>query len=290
MRHLTWNKFTRIERLLKCIISNPIVISGGATNCEINILRLFHKKVVYILHGYYKYENKINNLNLPNKVLEIEEKLLKIANIILPVSKNYSEWIKLHIPQYAHKIYFLNNGVSIYQRKKTTKTPYSIAISGGNRPIKNPTIVCEAVLKLIQQGYDCKVHVFGRYNMNGEDLSKYSFAIKKGQLNKEQYYDELDKISLFVVNSELESFGLVVADAINCNCSLLISHNVGALSIIKAADVDVISDTHDVDEIATKILYLLQNSNADRIYKSVDVKEVSEKNAFFKLKQIINEI
>lgn len=289
MRFLTWNRFSRIERLFKCIISNPIVISGGATNSEINIFKLLHKKIVYIFHGYYKYENEINNLNLSNKVLNNEAELLRIANIILPVSQNYSEWVKLHLPQYAHKIYFLNNGISICQREKTTKIPYSIAISGGNRPIKNASLVCEAVSKIVEQGYNCKVYVFGRFYKGGDDLSKYSFVIKEGHLNKEQYYNELDKISLFVVNSELESFGLVVADAINCNCSLLVSHNVGALSIISTTEDDVIFDTHNINELSTKILYLLQNSNSDRIYKSIDIQEVSEKNAFLKLKKIVNE-
>ena len=290
MQYLTWNRFTRIERLVKCITSNPIVISGGATAIEIKIMKLLHKKVIYILHGYRKYENEVNKLNLSEEELANEAELMRIAKIILPVSQKFSGWVKLQLPKYAAKISFLNNGVTICQRKKVDKIPYTIAVSGGNRSIKNTKIVCEAVLKIIEQGYDCKLYVFGRFYSGGDDLSKYSFIINKGHLDKEQYYKELDKISLFVIDSELEPFGLVVADAINCNCSLLISHNVGALFILKTKDTDVIYNTHDVDEISSKILYLLQNGNFERIYNSIDKKDVSEKEAFLKLKRIVDDV
>lgn len=287
MRYLTWKRFGRIERWIKCLCSNPVVISGGTTTVENRILKLFHKKVIYLLHGLRRYENKVNNLNLSNVILQNEAESLKFSDIILPVSRKYSEWVKKQLPEYTDKISYLNNGVNISRRGKKQKQPFTIAISGGNRRIKNNAIVCQAVAKLIEQGYDCKVYVFGRFYPGGEDLSKFPFIITTGHLEKEKYYDMLDRIALFVMNSELESFGLVAADAINCNCSLLMAHDIGALSIIREKeDCDIIYDKDNVEEVASKMLKLLIDGNADRIYNSIDIEDASEKTAFLKLKNI----
>ena len=138
-------------------------------------------------------------------------------------------------------------------------------------------------------GYDCKMYVFGRMYENNDNLS-YPFVRYMGHLNKEEYYNALDKISLFVLNSVLESFGLVVADALNCNCSLLMSKGVGALSIMSTTDNDVINDCCNVDEIASKMLYLFQNPNSTALYNSINREDASEKSSYLKLKHIVNEI
>lgn len=290
MRYLTWKRFGRIERIIKCIFSNPIVVSGGITPTELRLVKLFKKKLIHIVHGYRKYENEINHLQLPTEIITSEAESLHLSRRILPVSEKYAVWVKNQMPAYASKISFLNNGVTIERRTKIAKKQYSIAVSGGNRSIKNNAIVCDAVANLINRGYDCKVHVFGRFYEGGDDFSKYPFVEVKGHLTKEEYYKELDSISLFVVNSELESFGLVVADAINCNCSLLMADNVGASSIFKLLDCDIIYNNHNVDEVSSKLLYLLQNDNSERLYQTLDLEEISEKKAFQNLKKIASEV
>ena len=289
MEFLKWKNFGSVERWIKCIICNPIVVSGGLTKIELWILKLLHKKVIYILHGYRKYENQINNLHLDELVLNIESETLRISDIILPVSEKYSEWVKEILPEYTHKIKFLNNGVTINRRPKQKKEPFSLAIKGGNRKIKNNAVVCEAITRLIANGFDCKVYVFGFINDGNDDLSKYPFITFMGQMEKEVYYNALDKVSLLILNSELEPFGLVVADAINCNCSLLLSNAVGAMSIMKTTEDDIIFNPHDVNEIATKVLYLFNHGNSERLYRSIDIDDCSCNSAYNKLKQIVYE-
>lgn len=290
MEYLKWRRFGRIERWLKCIFCNPIVISAGITKIELLLLKLFHKKTIYILHGYRKYENEINNLRLNDTEIQLESEALRYSDIILPVSEKYSEWVKKMLPEYNNKIKYLNNGITISRRLKKTKEKYSIAVTGGNRKIKNNALVCEAVSKLISDGYDCKVFVFGLLNDDNDDLTKYPFVTFMGQMAKDEYYEALDKISLLILNSKLELFGLVVADAINCNCSLLMSNNVGAASIMRTTDDDIIYDTNDINEISTKALNLLKYGNNDRLYNSIDVEDCSCKSAYNKLKHIVYEL
>lgn len=279
----------RLERY-KWLFYPIVIVSGGLTELELRFLKLFRKKIIYLMHGCLWYETKVNNLTTSEKALKNEDLLLSTSTAIICVSERYSEWVKKEYPQYSHKIKFVNNGITLNQRPFRQKEQYSIAVSGGNRLQKNNGIICKAVEKLNKMGYNCQMYVFGRMYENNDDLLKYPFVHCMGHMNKEQYYDALDKISLFILNSVLESFGLVVADALSCNCSLLMSEGVGALSIMTTTENDVINNCYDVNEIASKILYLFENPNSTNLYNSIDREEVSENNSFIKLKQIVNEI
>lgn len=279
----------KLERY-KWLFYPIIIISGGVSELEIRLLKLFRKKIIYIMHGSVWYEAKINKFEISEKSLRVERLILTASSRIVCVSEGYSEWVKKEYPEFAYKIKFVNNGISLNQRPNKEKEQYSIAVSGGNRLQKNNGKVCEALEKLNKMGYDCRMYVFGRIYENNDDLLKYPFVHMVGHLNKEEYYNVLDKVSLFVVNSVLESFGLVVADALNCNCSLLMSKGVGALSIMSTTDNDVINDCYDVNEIASKILYIFQNPNSTALYNSINKEEVTEKNSYIKLKQIVNEV
>ena len=110
-------------------------------------------------------------------------------------------------------------------------------------------------------------------------------------MDKDTYYNKLKQIDLMVINSEVESFGLVVGDALNCGCSLLLAKNVGAISIFKDIRAeDVVLDNRNIHELAQKIAYLLENSNIQRLFNSVDRQKCSCKQAFLNLKKnCINE-
>lgn len=278
----------RIEKL-KWLFYPTILISGCFPKFELKLFKLLRKKIVYLMHGCISYETKINRLATPEKVLKKEWQILAAADKIICVSERYSEWVKKEYPQFANKIRFVNNGIILNQRPLKNKEQFSIAVSGGNRLQKNNGIICKALEKLNAMGYDCNMYVFGRMYENNDNLS-YPFVRYMGHLNKEEYYNALDKISLFVLNSVLESFGLVVADALNCNCSLLMSKGVGALSIMSTTDNDVINDCCNVDEIASKMLYLFQNPNSTALYNSINREDASEKSSYLKLKHIVNEI
>ena len=68
------------------------------------------------------------------------------------------------------------------------------------------------------------------------------------------------------------------------------SKGVGATSIMSTNDNDIVNDCYDTNEVASKILYLLKSPNSTELYNSIDKEDVSEKNSYLKLKQIVNEI
>ena len=278
------------EIFFKSLRADIIVDSAIYNKAPFYVVKSMKKKLIAIIHGHVAYEAIINKFNVPKSYIEGEKLFLDRAELLLPVSEKYAEWFKNYCPQYAYKTRFLNNGVNIKRRKKTEKKPFSVAVGGGNRCIKNNIEVSRAVEKLIERGIPCKLYVFGRKYENNDDIFDFPFVKYMGQLEKDEYYEALDKISLFVMNSELESFGLVFADAVNCNCSLLFSEKVGATSLVETHEEDIVHNPHDIDELSGKVENALHNPNAERIFDSIDIDAASEKTAYQNLKKICEEV
>lgn len=287
--------FRRFERTLKCIFCNAIVFSAAYSLLELMIAKLLRKRIVYIMHGCCKYENNINRLELSQKDLRHEQRMLKYSDKIVAVSEKYAQWVRHEFPIYANKVTFINNSLEINKQYKKhigySDNKFIIAVTGGNRPIKCNLEVCKAAEKLNSRNYNIEVCVFGDFYKNGENILCYPFVKAMGHLNKNDYYEKLQNADLMVVNSEVESFGLVVGDALNCGCSLLMSKNVGALSIFeKLSAEDIVEDNHNIDELTSKIEYLLRHGNAEKLYESVDKEKCSGRQAYLNLKKIcINE-
>lgn len=279
-------RLAKLERL-KFLFYSTVVISGGISVCELKLCKLLGKTLIYIMHGCIRYESDVNNLGLSDSFFKLEEMVLMKADIIVCVSSKYSEWVKKRYPQYDNKITYINNGLNLNVRPVLLKEPYSIAISGGNRFQKNNGIVCKAVKLLRSQGLNLKIYAFGREYPNNEDIFSYEFVTKMGHLSRDRYFSVLDTISLYVINSTVESFGLVVGDALNCNCSLLMSDGVGATSIMSTEESDIINDCNNVEEVASKIRYLLEHGNFERLLKSINRDAASEKSAYKNLEMLV---
>ena len=286
------NRYLRfLEIRLKVLISDIIIYPSYTPAKEVEWFKKWKKKTITIVHGCQTYENIINQLGRDQEQLtKNENSILELSDVIVCVSQKFSLWYKERFPKFAHKITYVNNGINLQIRVPKEKAPYLVAVSGGNRPIKNNKYVCQAIQILNEQGIPCQLKIFGEYSKNNEDLSKYPNTEYMNQLNKQEYYDWLDKTPLFVLVSELETFGLVIADALNCHCSLLLSDNVGATSILQLKEHDIIRDPQNPNELAEKIRYLLEHSNANRLLSSVNIESTSEKQAWINLKSICDRL
>ncbi len=276
-----------IELIWKCIMADVVILPSFSTTRDVKLIRALCRKVVCISHGCLKIETVINSrADTKERVEKDERTAFAAAKVIVCVSEKHMLILSEQYPEFAKKMTFVNNGVDISPRRYVEKNMRTIAVSGGNRNIKNNVYVCKAVQLLNDAGYHCKVKIFGRNYPECEDLSKYPCAEYMGQLNKEEYYERLDEIALFVVASELEPFGLVVADALNCHCSILMSHNIGAASIMQTREEDFVNNPRNINELADRIRHLLEYPNAERLLNSVNVQECSEEESWKKMKAI----
>lgn len=268
-----------IEAFFKILFVKVVVISGlnKLGLCCILFARFLHKKTIYIMHGCAEYEVEINNTHNNSTALAIKQEAdyLEKVDKVLVVSKKYSLWLKKRYPQYKFKIDFLFNGVTKPNIKINdyTKIKGSVIAVGGDRIIKNNKVVCN-VVEHFNGSVNLKVFgsIYGDSCPVGWKYSKYI-----GWVPQEQLYHEMASSELFVLNSILESFGLSVIDALNCKCSILVSQYVGVTDLLKLEDSDIIYNPNDEEEIRTKIQYLLNHPNYERIIKSVDYNKLSYK-------------
>ncbi len=275
--------FETLVALQKCEL---IILSGICSPRYFNILKISGKKIVYLMHGDIQYENDINCQDIPLRQLQLQDEVLEYASRIVCVSEGYSEWVKNRYTIYKEKITFVNNGLNINRRSKTLKEPFSVAIAGGNRYIKANKYVCEAIKILHKKGIPSKLYVFGRQYPSCADLPYVEGMEYMGHLDMDEYYSYLDNISIFVMNSDVEPFGLTIADAINCNCSILMSKFIGASSILTTENIDIIKDNHNPFEIAEKIIDIEQNPNNSRLYDSIELENISAEASYDNLMQV----
>lgn len=282
--------FRILETAIKFALADTIVFSAYVRMPMVRLAKRLKKKTVYIMHGYIKYENMVNGLNLPESELLEEDQVIRGVDLILCVSETHKKWFQQQCPD-IRNVHFLHNGIDlpdIISHDTTERLQNSIAVAGGNRSIKNNDVVCAAVEQLPQYGVsEPSLYVYGRNEKNIEEpFAEFSRTIYKGLLPNAQFLEELKKIQLFVINSTVESFALVAGEALTCGCSLLVSEKVGFVDLLDLTEADVIHDTQDPHEIAEKIAYLLKNPNHERLATSVDFEHYSKANAAVRLHRI----
>uniref|UniRef100_A0AB33JMA3 Glycosyl transferase family 1 domain-containing protein n=1 Tax=Prevotella sp. GTC17260 TaxID=3236796 RepID=A0AB33JMA3_9BACT len=291
------NKYIRILEAIWYTLVNKIIIFSGVAEVDkilIPLCRLFKKKMIYIMHGWLKLENELNQA--PNTSGEQSEfRLLKYSDLILCVSEQYSRMVKEKLPHYSAKISYLTNGIdwelmspSDYYEQRS---PNSIILIGGGRRTKRNLEVCKAVELLNnKKQYSLHIELYG-YS-DGRDIPeiiKFPFVNYHGIVPHQKLIESMSKNNLFILNSEIESFSLGVVEALINGCNLLISKNVGARDyLIAETDNDIINNPEDIDEIAQKIEYVLKNPNNSRLLNSIDREASSISHQADKLYRIVS--
>lgn len=278
--------FKRLELVFKYIFCDVVIFSGLYSKLGVVLCKLgkhINKKSIYIAHGCYKIESKLNGFEIEDKPLKTEHDMLYNVDLILAVSKIHKDNLINAYPFCEDHISYLYNGVvkpnydiSGIERKKG-----KIIVVGGDRKLKNNVKVAEA-MKIA----NCKgiLEIYG-YLYEPNKLPTGNNIKFCGRVPQEQLYKELASSELYILNSLYEPFALSVFDALLCGCSILISEKAGALELLDYTENDVIHNPNDVNEIAKKISYLLEHPNNERLMKNVNLEEISYKKEVEKLKE-----
>ncbi len=287
-----------IETVIKVLKSDVIIISGISyiNNLALKEAVFFKKKIIYIMHGYYAYEEKLNKFKHNEKKVKNEEYLLEKADKIITVSEKYMRFILNYFPNYKEKLTFINNGIDWkqYENIKIEKErdPYLIVSMGGGRPQKNNLIICEAVTLLNEKyNFPFKFVVLGRDYEDTVLIKQNKYTNYVGQVSREKVKEWLKKSSIYIQNSSFESFGLAPIEALCTGCNLLVSNNVGAISILNTIkEEDIIKNYKNPDEIAKKIINIFNNPNNNRLLSGINKRETSCEYASDKLLKICLEV
>lgn len=264
-----------LDALWKLLRSDVVMVSGVSRKGAILVVaaKLLGKKSVYLMHGCAEWECRLNGIQPNKKGLAQEVCLMKHADLLLPVSRRYMLWLKEQYPQYAGKMDYIYNGVDeklFEYRRNGLREPGSVAVSGGMIPLKNNMSVVRAVEALDGKAY-LRIYRGERKPLPGE----YRYAERMGTLPKAEFLHRLTQTELFVLNSSLESFSIATMDALACGCSLLVSEVAGVCDLLALEETDIIHDPMDVDELRSKIEYLLDNPNYERLRSQFDPEQWS---------------
>lgn len=269
----------RLENVYKILVSDVIVFSGLMFHSyELNLAKIFGKKIIYIMHGCAKIETGKGN--------PLENKILEKSDLILCVSNTYRSIIAKFFPEYKDKLNVLFNGINWEESDEIIKSITSnikhdsnrIILFGGGRTVKKNIIICQAVQRLnVEAGTKLHVDVYGYYRENDDSkaISEIPCVTFHHVIPHNLINIELFKSRLYIQNSEFESFGLGLIDALQCGCDVLISQYVGAKDIMNLTDNDVINNPLDIDELMSKIKYVIANPNNARLVSTIDKKSTS---------------
>ena len=259
---------------------------------KINILaiktaNLFNKKSFYIMHGYRSFEVKenstISEVNT-KKILKYEDFIFENVVKVFCVSIKFMQFMKKVKPEYIDKFDYNFNGIDLEYIESYTlnnkKDINQIISVGGGMKQKNNLNICKAIDKINKEKkLNLKYTIIGKTHTDKAELCKYDFVIYYDYLPHNEVLKLLAKSYLYIQNSKFETFGIAIIEALLLNCNLLISNNVGAIDIIsKIEKHNIIFDTENIDEIASKIIRLINNDNSMMIKEGIEREKIGYKN------------
>lgn len=285
----TTKNFLEILNLIKKIKNIDIItISGlGRLNFLVIILaKLFRKKIVYLMHGAVQIESDYKS---PPFFHSIFEKIyLYLSNKIICVSNKYLELMFEHdlYNKYKSKFVIINNGVdykevlSVPTLKNRNDNMYIITSIGGGRKQKNNLSVCKALDKIKDKKF--KYIIIGKKGDDFNEICKYSFVDFKGVLSWEEAIKILKNSDLYIQNSYYESFGISMIEALYSDCDLILSENIGAISLFDHIPEKTIVSPLKIDSLVEAINYRFNNHNNDILKKSLSEEKIDWKTVSLK--------
>lgn len=283
----TNNKTLRtIHYLIHILSVNAIIVSGYS---KLNVLLLkiaskLNKKTFYLMHGFINEEMKYTNNENKEEKIQKEYELLSTVDKIICVSEKFAHYLEKVYLEFKDKITYLNNGIDINTNKsKVTNNQFTIITVGGGRKQKNNLKICEAIKKA---KLNVKLIVIGGIFEEGKKIQEYSFVEYYESLSHDEVLNKMCEANLYIQNSYFETFGLAVAEALECGCNILISENMGILSILEnVRDKDMINNVEDIEEIINKIKAKMLEDNCNITYNK---KVCSIQNRSAEMLKIIN--
>lgn len=234
-------------------------INGTISLLTIILARLLNKKVTYTCHGCIKLED--NNAKIKNKI--IEALYLKLSNEIVMLSKVFANEVKKVYPEYSNKFVIIPNGYeynnSLYNNSFIKDKKKKIVSIGGGRNNKGNIQVCKALEK-IKDTIDFEYIVIGEDGKDTDEIRKYEFVNYMGRISHEDVLEVFGKSHLFVQYSTLESFGIAPLEALNAQCDVLISPNLGVKEVFTDISEEIVFNCKNIDELSNVIKKKLVNT------------------------------
>ena len=256
-----------LELPLKIKSSNIILICSFSkiNYFVIKLAKIFDKKIVYLLHGYVEYEERINltsNKDELDKIHKLEQNIFINADKIVCVSKKCMEQMKLMQIEFKDKFDYIYNGVLLdeinYKDYQKNNGSLVITTIGGGMVRKNIISICQAIQFINENKLlDKKIilNVIGPQYTEHKRIINYNFVNYFEKLSHEEVLNILKNSNMYIQNSIFETFGLAIIEAYKCGCKILLSEVCGCIDCFEGLkDQNIILLTDNEEKIANKII------------------------------------
>lgn len=246
-------------------ISVNVHTFGYKTPLLIRFLCKYNKSCSFYLtaHGILSFENELNGIDTNRKYISLERKLYSNTKNIICVSDYFRNIIREKFGN--NNIYVVPNGLLSYKNEYTLKTDISFAYAGGFSAHKNPLECVDIFRKSLEIFPEARLYMCGP--VVDKDLEeKIYIYIKENKLEEKitvlgkVSQDELNKIfdkSMFIIApSKLDTFNMVVLEAMNRGCIPIISNYCGIKEVLEGRCGIVYQSIEDIiDRLKTMDVY-----------------------------------
>jgi len=222
--------------------------------------------------------------------------LYKNIDIMLPVTYQVKEQLEKFIPHEVRpKLEMLYMGAEIpktieeIEKSKLRemygiKAIFTVGIVGRIKQEKGQYLVVDAIVKLLQKGYDVQALIVG-HAMNETYLQELKKSVAKANLQEHVIFTGFTKeaqklmqlCDCLVLATERETFGLVLIEAMACGICVLGTNNAGPLEIIDDNETGLLFEKNSSESMAQKIELLLQDVSFKEKLAEAGQKKAREK-------------
>lgn len=261
IHHLIENKILQYNLDLVHIHSGP----GGI----ILFKKLSVPTIVTAHHTYWQQSTHIKSQMWKRGLLYVEKMTYKNADKIICVSEDTKRILceKYHIPN--TKLVYIPNGIHICSPfTPVNRQSNDILYVGRIDKRKGVSFLISAMKEVNTKDPNIRLHVVGE----GKDLAKIVRQVKRdksniilhGHLPDEKLNQIYSRVSLQVVPSMFEGFGITVLEAMSKKIPVIATNVDGIRTIIKDGYNGILVNFGDIDDLATQILDLVQDTSKSR--------------------------
>jgi glycogen synthase len=229
---------------------------------------LLSKPVIVKLHGSIVYYAKEANEPVPEYIWKMERDILNQAAAVTSVSKYTSDKTAYYL-KYEKKILVLYNGIKIIENDTGVKKVDGRVIFTGSLMKKKGIFQLVKAWNIVNKKMpSARLLILGKGNTKKINALLNPIArqtvVYKGHVSRNEVLKYLATSSVGVFPSFAESFGLVPIESMMCGTATIFTITTSGPEIINDGEDGLLADPGNENDIANKILLLLE----DKVYNS----------------------
>jgi glycosyltransferase involved in cell wall biosynthesis len=247
------------------------------------------------MHGCITYIAKENNLHVSKVINQMEKDILMQADAVCSVS-NYNATKTAKYLSFNSPVYVLHNGIPIAPSSSdnSNKVTGRVVFTGALSHNKGIYQLLRAWNIVVKRWPSAQLYVFGKGPVEKVrrvlTTGSANSVFFKGHVSRTELFSELSHAVISVFPSYAESFALAPMEAMLCNTAVIYTSRTSGPELIDDGITGYLVDPDDVDSIAEKIIFLLNNpkvcktiakNGKDLIKNKFDIRVIADKNVDF---------